>query len=65
MRLPAEEALAKVRAALVGIVGCDTRVELETMEGVIRLAPIPEEDRVNTLNAIHALIATLPEVQGV
>ena len=50
-----------VRKALVGLVGSDTRAELEAMEVIIRTSNIPEEDRANTINAIHALLSTLSE----
>ena len=50
---------AKLRKALVGLVGADTKAELEGMEGAIRLLPMPDEDRMNTINAIHALRDTL------
>jgi hypothetical protein len=46
---------AKLRKALVGLVGVDTKPELEVMEGIIRGSAIPDEDRMNTINAIHAL----------
>lgn len=50
---------SKLRKALVGLVGCDTKPELEAMDTAIRLAPVCDEDRMNTLNAIHALRDTL------
>ncbi len=46
---------AKLRKALVGLVGADTKAELEEMEAAIRLLAAPDEDRMNTINAIHAL----------
>lgn len=46
---------AKVRKALAGLVGADTKTELEGMEAAIRVLPLPDEDRMNTINAIHAL----------
>lgn len=49
-----------LRAALVKIVGVDGRTELEQMEAVMRLLPGPAEDKAETIDAIHALIATLP-----
>lgn len=52
---------AKLRKALVGLVGADTRPELEGMEAVMRALPIPDEDRMKTINAIHAIRDTLPE----
>jgi hypothetical protein len=54
----------KLRAALVGIVGVDGRAELERMEVVMRMMPAPAEDKARTIDAIHALLATLPSAQG-
>jgi hypothetical protein len=51
---------AKLRKALVGLVGVDGREDLEKMEGVMRLMPMPDEDKMNTINAVHALRDTLP-----
>ncbi len=51
---------AKLRSALVGLVGVDTAAELDAMDGMIRAISMPEQDRINTLNAIHALRDTLP-----
>jgi len=48
-----------LRAALVGLVGVDTRAELEQLEAVMRLTRAPAEDKAATIDAIHALIATL------
>lgn len=47
-----------LRKALVGLVGADTEPELEQMEAFIRVAPVPDVDRMNTINAIQALIQT-------
>ena len=49
-----------LRAALVGLVGADTADELKAMEATMRMLPAPEADKAVTINAIHALIATLP-----
>lgn len=49
----------RLRKALVGLVGADTKAELEQMEAVIRIAPVPDVDRMNTINAIQALLQTL------
>lgn len=49
-----------LRAALVGLVGVDGRDELEAMELVIRFSPAPAADKAATIDAIHALISTLP-----
>ena len=49
----------KVRKALVGLVGVDTEKELDAMEAQIRILPVPDIDRMNTINAITALKDTL------
>ncbi len=45
--------------SLLDLVGVQTKKELEDMEAVIRLMPMPEKDRITTLNAIHTLIDIL------
>ena len=57
MRL-SEIKVEKLRAALIGLVGASEKGELEQMEAMIRVAPIPDQDKVGMLNAIHLLIAT-------
>lgn len=49
----------RLRAALVGMVGVDTREELEQIEAAIRLTPAPAQDKANAVDAVHALLATL------
>ncbi len=49
----------RLRAALMGLVGVDTKQELEQMRIVIAPLPIPEADKKTTLNAIDALLETL------
>jgi len=51
----------QLRSALAALVGVDGREELEQMEAVMRLMPAPAEDRVASIDAIHALMATLPK----
>lgn len=51
----------QLRAALAALVGVDGRTELEQLEATMRLLPMPAQDRAQTIDAIHALIATLPE----
>lgn len=51
----------RLRAALVRLVGADGRAELEQLEAAMRVMPAPVEDRAASIDAIHALIATLPE----
>ena len=48
---------ARLHRALWNLVGPDTFEDLEKMEVAIRLLPVPEEDRVVSLDAIHALKA--------
>jgi polyhydroxyalkanoate synthesis regulator protein len=50
----------RLRAALAALVGMDGREDLEQMEAVMRLTPAPLEDRAHAIDAIHALLATLP-----
>jgi hypothetical protein len=56
----AEADIAMLRAALTGLVGADTESELRQMEATMRLLPAPEEDKAVSINAIHALLATIP-----
>lgn len=56
---PLEAERNRLRAALVGLVGVDGRADLEQMEGVMRLMPAPAEDKAATIDAIHALLATV------
>lgn len=52
---------ARLRAALVGLVGVDGRTELDQLEAVMRLMPAPAADKAVTIDAIHALSATIPQ----
>lgn len=66
LRIRAEKAEKErdmLRSALVGLVGVDGKDDLESMEGVMRLMPAPAQDKAMTIDAIHALIATLSEVK--
>mgnify|MGYP001611760712 CR=1 FL=1 len=59
LRIRAEKAEAErdqLRAALVKLVGVDTREELEQLESVMRLMPAPAADKAATIDAIHALL---------
>lgn len=47
----------KLRKALVGLVGMDGK-ELDGMEAMVRIMPVADNDRMNTINAIHALRET-------
>jgi len=55
--------IRQLRGALVGLVGVDGRTDLEALEAQMRLLPMPAVDRAITIDAIHALLATLPEPQ--
>lgn len=59
----AENTIQMLRSALVGLVGADTVEELNAMKSAMRVVPAPEADKVVTINAIHALLATLPSKQ--
>ncbi len=52
----AESTIAKLKAALIGLVGASGKDELEKMEVLIRVAPVPDADKVGMINAIHTLI---------
>lgn len=67
LRIRAEEAEAqrdKLRSALVALVGVDGRADLEQMECVMRLMPAPAQDKAATIDAIHALIATVKDADA-
>lgn len=50
----------RLRAALVALVGANERLELLQMEAAIRAVPAQVEDKATLIDAIHALLATLP-----
>jgi len=56
----AEADIALLRGALAGLVGASDKAELDQMELAIRLMPAPAADKAASLDAIHALLATLP-----
>ena len=58
----AEADLTLLRNALAGLVGASDKAELEQMELAVRVLPAPEADKIASLNAIHALLATLPNI---
>lgn len=57
----------RLRAALVGVVGCDGEDKLRAMEAGVRMCRGVDEDEAAMLDAkieaIHALIATLPCIE--
>lgn len=56
----AEADVAMLRAALVGLIGADSEQELRQMEAAMRVLPAPDADKAVSINAIRALLATLP-----
>ncbi len=52
----AEARIVKLRNVLVGLVGAETKEELQAMELSLRSLPGPEADRIAAINAIHVLI---------
>ena len=54
---------AMLRSALVGLVGADGEHELKQMEAAMRVLPAPDADKAVSINAIHALLATLPQAK--
>ncbi|WP_157662645.1 hypothetical protein [Sulfuriferula sp. AH1] len=56
----AESDIAMLRGALVGLIGADSEQELRQMEATMRVLPAPEADKAVSINAIHALLATMP-----
>jgi len=55
----AESDVAILRAALVGLIGADSEHELRQMEATMRVLPAPDADKAVSINAIHALLATM------
>lgn len=56
----AEGDIAMLRSALVGLVGVDGYDDLRQMEATMRLLPAPDADKAVSINAINALLATMP-----
>jgi len=54
-----EAKIQKLRKALIGLIGAETKEELEQMELYFRSIPAPEQDKIVSINAIHALIETI------
>lgn len=53
----AEADIVTLRSALIGLIGAETEAELRQIE---RAMPVPDADRAVSINAINALIATMP-----
>lgn len=55
-----EADIALLRSALIGLVGVSEKAELEQLAAAVRVLPQSEADKAVSLDAIHALLATLP-----
>lgn len=55
----AEADIAMLRSALAGFIGADSEDELRQIEVAMRLLPAPDADKAVSINAIHALLATM------
>lgn len=53
----AEARIERLRKALAGLIGAETKEELEAMEMVMRSVPGIEADKIAAINAIHALLS--------
>jgi len=58
----AEKDISILRAALEGLIGASEKGELEQVELGIRMIPAPDADKAVSINAIHALLNTMPEI---
>lgn len=58
--LVSEDGAAMLRSALIGLIGAESEQELRQMEVAMRVLPAPEADKAVSINAIHALLATMP-----
>ena len=63
----AEADISMLRAALVGLIGAESEQCLREMEAAVRVIPDPDGNATVAINAIRALLATMPpnvQVQG-
>jgi len=51
----AELKIAKLKSALSGLLGVETKEELDQLEAVIRTTQAPDSDKIAAINAIDAL----------
>lgn len=51
----AELKIEKLKAALAGLIGAETKEELDAIEVAIRSTPAPDSDKAAAINAIDAL----------
>lgn len=56
-----EKRVGLLRSALVGLIGADGQHDLQQIEESMRVIPGQDADKEVAINAIHALLATLPE----
>ncbi|MGN5067698.1 hypothetical protein [Aeromonas hydrophila] len=56
--------IAVLRSALAGLIGAETEPELRQMEAIMRTMPLTDADKAASINAIHALLATMPAKKG-
>jgi hypothetical protein len=56
-----EQKVDLLRSALIGLVGSNDIEELNQMEAAFLVMPASEEEKVNSINAIHAIIKTSTE----
>lgn len=49
--------IARLRAALAGLIGAESEDELKAMEALMRHVPAPAADKAAMLDAIHALLS--------
>jgi hypothetical protein len=59
----AESTIKKLRSALIGVIGAETKAELEGMEAMTRtmlsMGSVCNKDGVAAINAIHAILETM------
>ena len=59
----AENDIAMLRSALAGLIGADTETELRQIGVIIQRLPAPDDTATAvTVNAINALLATMPKI---
>lgn len=58
----AEARIGRLRKALSGLIGAETKEELEAMEAAMRMMPGIEADKIAGINAIHALLSEVNAV---
>lgn len=55
----AEADIALLRSALAGLIGVSTEPELRQIKKIMRSLPVPDADKAVSINAIHAMLATI------